>query len=713
MDEDAVSDDKTDTSVADVEEDNVQEAVSPDGEILRELRGAGEFLTRVELDLAYSSEKLLNLDIFLMHVVDRENDYETLAMENEEISDDSIQKALEFNFLSGILDSEVRELEKLMDSLQPEIVDVREKISSCGHFRENFHELERKLHDSEESLEQSQNQVAEIRMQCDKFQRTLLAICGEDNWDDSKDGDVSDNDHFSNRNAKIKMQTAEQQRHILRMLEKSLARELDLEKKLSDSRNGEDELNQKLHSAEQEMFCMDEAVEDVFWRLFEAENAAEVLMGISKEMMGRLQIVQFNLNGSILREGEMKSKLQDLMKPSETKGSGLRMLETGCETPENLVETKLDNIKSNLQEDGRDTHISSEAISLREKVESLELQLKECESQLQSAKDSVVENQKQRSVLTSQLSEMNNIIEDLNENMSKAESRAETAETKCSLLAETNLVLTEELGLIKSSDIGMEKVSSLEKQLRESDNQLQHAKASVEASQEQQNMLYSAIADMENLINDLKSKVLKAESRAEKSDTKCAILSETNLELNEEVSFLRSRMECLETSLCQADEEKSATAKEINKRAKVITDLVMQLALERERLHKQMSLLTKENKILVANFRKGCEDNRDQEIFGNVDMACDIGTKEPEETITEFSTTTFQVNKSEKDAPAGETEVEPTVSAEDAALGATNLASVGRIERRNLSRTYFLIPIVVLLVSAIAVYLFHPDRYPL
>ncbi|KAF9600798.1 hypothetical protein IFM89_012537 [Coptis chinensis] len=86
------------------------------------------------------------------------------------------------------------------------------------------------------------------------------------------------------------MQTTEQQKHILRMLEKSLARELDLEKKLSDSRNSEEESNLKLHSAEQEMFCMDEEVEDVLWRLFEAENAVEILMGISKEIIGHLQI---------------------------------------------------------------------------------------------------------------------------------------------------------------------------------------------------------------------------------------------------------------------------------------------------------------------------------------------------------------------------------------------------------------------------------------
>ena len=43
--------------------------------------------------------------------------------------------------------------------------------------------------------------------------------------------ELSEDGLLSNINAKSNLQMAGQQRHILRMLEKSLARELDLEKK--------------------------------------------------------------------------------------------------------------------------------------------------------------------------------------------------------------------------------------------------------------------------------------------------------------------------------------------------------------------------------------------------------------------------------------------------------------------------------------------------
>ncbi|KAF9623572.1 hypothetical protein IFM89_003362 [Coptis chinensis] len=77
----------------------------------------------------------------------------------------------------------------------------------------------------------------------------------------------------------LKMQTVEQQRHILKMLEKSLARELDMEKKLSESRNIEEELKKKLCFAEHELSQMEEEAEGVLGRLFEAEIAAEVTYG--------------------------------------------------------------------------------------------------------------------------------------------------------------------------------------------------------------------------------------------------------------------------------------------------------------------------------------------------------------------------------------------------------------------------------------------------
>ncbi|XP_077237675.1 WPP domain-interacting tail-anchored protein 1-like isoform X2 [Tasmannia lanceolata] len=595
---------------------------NPNAEKMSELENPGEVLTRIDLDLTCSSEKLLNLDILLMHVAARASDYEVLTTENEDISADFVEKALEFDLLSGILDSEVKELDDFMISLKGAIVDAQEKISSHEHLNESFLELEKKLRDSEKSLKKSQDQVSEMRMQSAKFQSTIsLAFGGQQSWN-SGVADFSEN-QFTSMNAEVKMQTVEQQRHILRMLEKSLARELDLEKKLSESRINEEDLQLKLHYAGQEMFGMEEMTEIVLERLFEAENVAEVLTGVSKELMGKLQVVQFNLNGSIQRESELRSR--------------------------------------NL-----------ESVTLREKVNSLE---------------------EQQNMLYSEINDLENAVEDLRSKLMKAESRAESAEGKCKLLAETNLEINEELGFFKSNTV--EKLNFLEKELRQSDTKLQHAKASMEASKEQQSMLYSAISDMENLIEDLKANVLKAESRAESVEAKCVLLTETNLELNEELGFLRGRIECLETSLHQADDAKKATAKDIGIRTKIITDLVMQLAMERERLQIKISLLEKDNNILLKKYWKtksttpvlshNGDERGNQDVFLNNGSVSAQGSKSFEESLGESSATSFRVDKFVKDEVAGENEVESTVLAEDSTGMASKLETVRTIDAGQLN----------------------------
>jgi len=353
-----------------------------------------------------------------------------------------------------------------------------------------------------------------------------------------------------NINAKSNMQMAKQQRHLLRMLEKSLARELDLEKKLAESRRNEDDLKVKLHYTEQIAFRMEEAVEVIWGRFLEAENGAEVLMNISKELVGQLHLVKFNLSGSTQRESETKTKLQDV---------ALKKLES-----------------SNAE------HIA-EAFILREKVNLLEEILKESQIHLTEANACNEANQEQ-------LSEMENAIESLKESIYIAESRADSAEAKATQLTDTNLELTEELNFHKGSASNTDKkVGVLENQSRELEIQLQHARASSEASQEQQNMLYSAIWDMETLIEDLKSKVSKAESKLDTAEEQCVLLSETNSELDNELSFLKARIEFLETSLDQANNAKLESAKEINVRTKFILDMVMQLAIERERIQSQVS----------------------------------------------------------------------------------------------------------------------------
>ncbi|XP_062163184.1 WPP domain-interacting tail-anchored protein 2 isoform X3 [Alnus glutinosa] len=572
MDDQAVGDMDAGSGTPESDQLYYHEGISSNENGVQELQRSMKTLIKVDLDLAYSSEKLVNLHILLMYLLARENDLQAMALENGDISTDSIEKVLVFDLLSGILDAEVRELCAFMDALQAEIVDVRHKMSSWQHLRELLTKLEEKLHDSEESVKHSQVQILEVKMQLAKFQRSILAFKCENGKCD-KALEFSENSRLLNINAKSNMQMAKQQRHLLRMLEKSLARELDLEKKLAESRQNEDDLKAKLHYTEQIAFRMEEAVEVVWGRFLEAENGAEVLMNISKELVGQLHLVKFNLSGSTQRESETKTKLQGCIEELKEKDVALKKLES-----------------SNAE------HIA-EAFTLREKLNLLEEILKESQIHLNEANACNEANQEQ-------LSEMENAIESLKESIYIAESRADSAEAKATQLTDTNLELTEELNFHKGSASNTDKkVGVLENQSRELEIQLQHARASSEASQEQQNMLYSAIWDMETLIEDLKSKVSKAESKLDTAEEQCVLLSETNSELDNELSFLKARIEFLETSLDQANNEKLESAKEINVRTKFILDMVMQLAIERERIQSQLNTLTKENKILVEKLR--------------------------------------------------------------------------------------------------------------
>lgn len=374
---------------------------------------------------------------------------------------------------------------------------------------------------------------------------------------------LSENSHVSNVKVKTKDQRmVEQQRYILRMLEKSLARELDLEKKLAESRNNE-ELKMKLRYTEQVAFYMEETAEVVWGRFLEADNATEVLMGISKSIMGRLQVTEFNLNGYMQRENELKLNIQILIEQLKAKDAALEK-----------------NGRCNVNVD--DIQENTEVLDLREKVKILEEEQKNFEVQINSLSE---ENE----ACHEQLIEIENFAESLKESIDIAENRAESAEAKVTQLTETNLELTEELNFLKgSASTAEKKVGSLEKQLRELDIQLQNAKASSEAGQEQQNMLYTAIWDMEILIEELKSKVSKAEGNKDSAEEQCIVLSENNLELHKELDLFKSRMLCMKTSLDHASSTKLSSAKEIDTRTKFIMDLVMQLATERERINKQV-----------------------------------------------------------------------------------------------------------------------------
>ena len=155
---------------------HIDEANSSKQKEVLEVEGFMEVLTKVDLDLAYSSEKLVNLNGLLMQLSSQENELEAMAVGNDHLTPEFIEKALVFNLLSSILDSEVRELDSFMVSLQAGIVDAHRKISSCRHLTEPYTMMEEKLRDSDESLKQTQYQISEVKSQSSKLQRTVLAF---------------------------------------------------------------------------------------------------------------------------------------------------------------------------------------------------------------------------------------------------------------------------------------------------------------------------------------------------------------------------------------------------------------------------------------------------------------------------------------------------------------------------------------------------------
>ncbi|KAJ8630001.1 hypothetical protein MRB53_023324 [Persea americana] len=272
-----------------------------------------------------------------------------------------------------------------------------------------------------------------------------------------------ENGEYSSLEARVK-QTAEQQRNLLRMLEKSWARELELGERLAESKHNQEDLKLELHRLEGELVRMDEMSDLMQEGFFEAENIAEVLTGISKELMGKLKIAQFSLSSALQREAYLSSKLQSSMQVLSVEQSAFQAC---C--------LELNNLKTHLMEaEDKCCLANFEVVSLREKIDLLEAQLRESEGQLQLVNSSVEASQGEQERQSSQIFDLENLIEELNSNVSKSDSRAQSAESKCKLLAEINAGLNKELVLFRSND-STEKVNVLEKQLRQSDTQLQYA----------------------------------------------------------------------------------------------------------------------------------------------------------------------------------------------------------------------------------------------
>ncbi|KAL6543736.1 hypothetical protein OROGR_010233 [Orobanche gracilis] len=502
------------------------------------LHTALEVSSKLDTTLAGCSNKLEDLENLLSHLLlADENHIVTNAFEND-ICVELIEKIFTFDLHSVIVNLKLRELDDSMGALEDITVDALCKVSSCQNSTELVTGLVCRLHGSERLLKQSRDRVLEMKIQLAKLHINLFSSARHD-WD----------------HGLVRMI---EPRDTPRMLEKCLTRELEFEKKLKELKQNEEDLKSKAGLVEQVALHMEEAAEVAWGRFMEADSTAEVLMGISKDVLEKLHIAQFNLSRSTKREEEKNHRLQDFTNQLRAKEAAIMKLSGDI--------TRLD-------------ADNAEVKNLSSKAQKLEENLKITETKLEEA-NALNEKSRER------IKEIEFEIDALREKTRAAERRAESAEEKAAHLNELNLELSEEVDFLKAiNDSNTKKVSVLEKKLRELDSELQYSRASSIASKEQQLKLYAAIWDMEKLIDELKQ---KAESKTKSAEEIRVMLSETDSDINKTILVLRSRVEHLENSLNQAALEKKMYAEDIRIRSSQIMETASRLAVERERIQKQV-----------------------------------------------------------------------------------------------------------------------------
>ncbi|PNX70292.1 hypothetical protein L195_g057246 [Trifolium pratense] len=134
----------------------------------------GGVIGNLELGVACFSEKVSNLNIFVMNLETMESELEGLVLDEENIDIGCVTKGFEFDLLCGVLGSEVRDLGLFLDTLHAEISEVKGKVSS-------FDEWQDRLVETEQSLTLAEELFYEIKQHSVSFQRTLSSYKKEEN----------------------------------------------------------------------------------------------------------------------------------------------------------------------------------------------------------------------------------------------------------------------------------------------------------------------------------------------------------------------------------------------------------------------------------------------------------------------------------------------------------------------------------------------------
>lgn len=432
-------------------------------------------------------EKMHFLEESLCEVEKEREAYEKFAQQTEKHSIETLEKALELDYLRVISECRAKEMEQMVSSLQEEVSGLHQKLDQ--------YELTEGLNKRGENMTKDEKEL-----KCSK--------------DDLKHANMS---------------------------EDSLARFKDLETALLYSQLKERELQESLIAAEEKARINENIANSTTERLFEVENLAEVLHGISHDVKDKLFRVEQDLKNASEREIELRTELEDnkrklLMQETTAKSATTRTTEL-----EQLLESQA-NRTTELER-----LLESQANRTTELEQLLESQANNVKMKLQETKEIYAYPE------ASNLSDQLNVLVDL---------------------------------------------------VKESDEQASHSSVSALAKEIELQVLYAKLAEVETLFRNLQGQHLAKEDRAQAAEAECSFLADRNSKVNGDFTDIQVQMDELQTTLHQIERKKQSATYQVSSMSKSLNGLTEEMANERERLQKQYLLFKHESELTNANQRE-------------------------------------------------------------------------------------------------------------
>lgn len=147
-----------------------------------------------------------------------------------------------------------------------------------------------------------------------------------------------------------------------------------------------------------------------------------------------------------------------------------------------------------------------------------------------------------------------------------------------------------------------EKLNLLVACVKESDYEASQASVSSLAVGVELQVLYGKLSEMKTVLQDLQGKLVAEKSRADTAEAGSVALAKQNSKLNDDLARLQVHMDAIQKRLDEVETEKQSTADLVSSTTKNIITLTEQLANERQRLHKKISNLVKENHDLTIEY---------------------------------------------------------------------------------------------------------------